>query len=140
MLAASGADPFAAMRPADATCDEAGLNVEAQAEGDAFEISTDLCNYATVQQAALNEAGVGDELMLRFWHYDLEADQPASGYLGVAIGEEIVWEQDVPIPSPAGLVTDSIALDRPIAFGDPISVHVHNHGVNTWGILEIQVQ
>jgi len=132
-------DPFADMRPEGVVCNEEGLIIEPATEGDALEIDTAVCDYVTLEQGALNEAKAGEELEIHIWHSELDADQPATGYVGLAIGDEIVWEREVPIPSEAGPIDDTITLDQPIAFGEPLRVHVHNHGDNAWTLLRIEI-
>lgn len=140
-LAPSDADPFASMRPTGVQCDLAGLGVEDGAGGPEFEIDTEACNYVSVHQPALTSALGGETLRVRIWHDDLTSqDGEALGYVGVQVGEARVYEADVPIPAEAGLLSADITLLPDIEIGTDVVVHVHNHGENTWSIVELSVQ
>ncbi len=139
-LADPASDPFAQMRPAGTPCDEAGLGVEDGAGGPEFEIDTAACNYASLRQPALTTAIAGETLRVRIWHDDLTSlGGEATGYVGVHIADAIVYEADVPIPAEAGLLSADLTLLDAFEVGTDVVVHVHNHGENTWSIVELSV-
>jgi len=43
----------------------------------------------------------------------------------------------VAIPAPGGLIKSELRIDRPIAAGAPIYFHLHNHGQNSWALVEV---
>ena len=96
-------------------------------------------SFSRAQQGSLNAAEAGEELQIRIWHSELNADEPAIGYVGLAIGEDIVWEGEVSIPSEAGPLEGTITLTDSIELGEPLRVHVHNHGENTWTLLQLEI-
>lgn len=130
-------DVFAAMRPADATCDDAGYYVDPLTQ--VFEVQTELCDYLTVRQAGLESLEVGDVVSIRAFHYELTAVTASQGYLGLAIDGEVVWEEGVPIPSPAAAVSGDITIERAVPAGAELQFHVHNHGLNSWDLVSLKV-
>lgn len=139
-LVDAAADPFGDMRPSDSECDPAGLAVEDGAGGPEFEIDTGVCNYASVGQPALTAGIAGETLRVRIWHDDLTSlDGEAAGYVGIQIGDTIVYEADVPIPAEAGLLSADLALLSAFEVGTDVVVHIHNHGENTWSVVELSV-
>ena len=139
-LADPADDPFAAERPPEMTCDPAGVTVESLTDGPALEVDTGLCDWATVQQAALSAAEAGDHLRIRIWHDELDApDAPTLGEVFVVVDGQTLVQTEVEIPAAAGLVVEEVELPIAIALSTPVYAHVRNHGFNTWAIAEIAV-
>jgi hypothetical protein len=132
------ADLFGAERPADLVCDETGLSLESVGPDPAFEIQTDLCDYATAQQPTLVALAPGDTLSVRVFHWSLVADEAAEAHLALALGGEVVWERYVPIPSEPDLLEEDVVIERDLPAGTPLQFHVHNHGDNAYDILELK--
>lgn len=130
-------DAFAAMRPVDAVCDDAGYFVDPFTQ--AFEVETELCNYLTVAQPALEALAPGDVVSIQAFHYELSAPAPAEGYLGLAIDGEIAWELAVPIPAPPGPLRGELTIDRALPAGAALQFHVHNHGPNSYELISVMV-
>lgn len=130
------ADVFADMRPADTPCDESGVGLEQF--GLSFEVKTDLCNYVTVAQPTLVDLAAGDTIQVRTWHDILQAPTPGQGYLGLALDGDIIWAADVPIPGPYDTINADVVVDRDVPAGAELQYHVHNHGVNSWNILDLK--
>ncbi|MCA9705184.1 MAG: hypothetical protein KDK70_04950 [Myxococcales bacterium] len=137
----AGDDPYAARAPAELDCDlQQGVSVEDLGGGPALEIDTSWCSFVTMQQPARVDARTDEILHLALWHYDLVAPEPADAYLALALDGETVWEQWVPIPGPAELLTADVAIAAPWAQDATVQFHVDNHGLNTWDLLEITRQ
>ncbi len=134
----TGVDAFAAFRPAEVPCDETGVGVEPL--GLSFEIKTGLCDYATVAQPTIEPLQPGDVLGVRVWHDVLDAPAPATGYVGLAIEGEIVWHATAPIPSGVGVINGEVTIDRELPAGTELQYHVHNHGINSWNLLDIETK
>lgn len=133
------ADVFAAMRPADAPpCDETGYGLEQL--GLSFEILTGLCDYLTVAQPIIEPLSPGDVVTIRMWHDELQAPTPTEGYAGVALNGVIGWETTVPIPSPYGTMGGEFTVGHDVAAGTMMQYHVHNHGINSWNLLDIEAK
>lgn len=131
-------DVFGAERPPDLVCDEVlGLSVEAFGDGAAFEVDTDACDYLTARQPTLERIVAGDTVWIRVWHHELAAPMPAQGHVALAIDGVVQWETMVPIPSDPGLIEHDLVIDDDIPAGTELQFHVHNHGANTWDLLDV---
>ncbi len=131
------ADVFAAMRPVDAPpCDETGYGLEQL--GLSFEIKTGLCDYLTVAQPIVEPLTAGDVVTIRMWHDELQAPMPTEGYAGVALNGVLGWETTVPIPSPYGTMGGEFTVGHDVAAGTTMQYHVHNHGINSWNLLDVE--
>lgn len=130
-------DVFAAERPADAVCDDAGYTVDPLVAS--FEVRTDVCDYLTARQAALEPLEPGDVVEIRVAHETLIAPVAGRGYVGLAIGGAIVWEDGAAIPGPAGVLVGEVTIDRALDVGAELQFHVHNHGANAWSLLSVMV-
>lgn len=129
-------DAFAQMRPANTPCDASGVGIEQL--GLSFEIKTGLCDYATVAQPTAAALEEGDVLGIRIWHDLLDAPMASEGFIGLAIDGEMVWHDTVPIPSGYGTVNTDLTIEDDLAQGTELQIHIHNHGVNSWNILDFR--
>lgn len=130
-------DVFADERPADATCDDIGWFYDPFLN--TIEVETEICNYLTLRQSALEPLNPGDVVTIRAYHDVLTAPDPGEGYLGLAIGGEREWEFNVAIPTAGADVEATFTIDRSLPIGAEIQFHVHNHGANSWELRELLV-
>lgn len=134
-------------RPADARCDPNGMNTlelpEEAAEvggvpgATVFEVHTGDCPYVTAMQPSLGPLLPGQRVDIRLWHFALLSTEAAKAHVAIQIGDSVVWEREVPIPQPAGLLEGSWVADRDVPMGAPVYFHLHNHGTNTWALWEV---
>lgn len=103
----------------------------------AFEVHTEFCNYITVEQPLLDDVAAGEYVNVRMWHFDLRAPEPAMGYTAVSIEGEVRWEYEVAIPADGALASYGWVTDHDLAAGTFVQFHVHNHGINSWNLIEI---
>jgi hypothetical protein len=124
-------DVFLDHRPVDVDClrDTGWL-----AEEDALEVRTAFCNYLSITQQSLLDLKVGTELELILSHSDLDFNAPATAHVAVSIAGTTIWETTVDIPSDNNIIKETLVLPIVVNRGDPIEVHLHNHGDNTWTI------
>ncbi|MBX7084277.1 MAG: hypothetical protein K1X88_34030 [Nannocystaceae bacterium] len=106
----------------------------------AFEVHTDFCDYITVEQPLGDDVEAGEYVNVRMWHFDLTAPEPATGYAAVAVAGEVRWEYETPIPADGKLASYGWITDEPIAAGTFVQFHVHNHGLNSWNLIEITAE
>jgi hypothetical protein len=134
-LDAADDDPFVDHRPEYVQC-ELGWEVETGI----FEVDTELCRYGAFVQPSLAPIHAGDELELVLLHDALyfEAGE-ATAHLAVAIGSEIAWETELPIPSEAGQVRPTWNATADHDVGSPVHLHVHNHGTNNYRLVALTV-
>jgi hypothetical protein len=127
-------DAFPDHRPAVVTCEQdKGWMIEE----DILEVRTEFCNYLSISQQSLLDLAAGTNLELALSHSALNFNAPATAHLAVSIGGTPVWETSVTIPSDKGIIKETLVLPFAVSRGDPIEVHLHNHGNNTWEIRSL---
>ena len=127
-------DPFDG-RPADVQC-EFGYGLE---DG-FFEIETDLCHYGGFVQPSLAPIRVGDTLDFLLLHENLtSADPEAETHVGIAIGDEIVFEATIDIPAEASFLDPQWVSTVDAPAGTPVHLHLHNHGINSYRVADFSV-
>ena len=132
-------DPWAEERPSDVLCPAEAIYVEGETpDTEVLEIDTGACNYVTLMQPALSSVDVQDGIVMSLWHSTLLSEETAEAHVAIRLGTQLLWEKRVPIPSPN--VAFNERLSAPIALnpGDPIYLHLHNHGSNTWNFYELR--
>ncbi|MCX4242465.1 hypothetical protein [Paraliomyxa miuraensis] len=127
-------DPFADHRPDWVQC-ELGWGVETGI----FEVSTDLCTYGAFVQSSLARIHEGDELELVILYDALWFEEEATAHVAVALGEEIAWETELPIPSAAGQLRPRWTAPADVEVGTPVHFHLHNHGLNNYRLIGFTV-
>jgi hypothetical protein len=135
-LTAQAEDPFADHRPQYVQC-ELGWDVETGV----FEVDTSLCLYGSFTQTTLAPIHEGDELELVLLYDDLYAEEgAATAHVALALGREIAWETELPIPSEAGQLRPTWTASADLQVGSPVHLHVHNHGTNNYRLVGLTVQ
>lgn len=128
-------DPLASHRPTEVSCPRGGWIVEPTG----FEISTRLCNYAMFSQPTLTSIEPGDRVVAMVYHFNLLATEPATAHVALAIGERVIWEQEVAIPGKANVHNVDVVADFAAPVGTPVYFHLHNHGFNNWTLASMGV-
>jgi hypothetical protein len=130
----AAADPFPD-RPDDTSC-PLGFGIESGL----FEIQSDLCRYGAFVQPSLAPVRLGDDVELILVHDALYAEDPGGqAHIGIALGDAIGWETWVPIPAEPGFFRPIFAAPADAPLGTPVTLHVHNHGVNNYRIVSATV-
>jgi len=109
-------------------------------EGATLEIDTGACNYLSLTQGLPMDLTAGDTLRVRAWWQRLASDVPAVGHISVVVGDTVIWQEDVAIPGSADARDVEIAAPRAFASGEPVTLHLHNHGYNTWQFADLSVR
>jgi hypothetical protein len=130
----SEADPFNDHRSDPRIC-AGGFGAE---EG-VFEVETDVCPYATFTQPARITGPAGTCLQLRWWHLILSAPEPAEAHMAVQVGERILLEHQLPIPSGSATFEEIVPVVSDLPEGAPVFLHLHNHGANSWRFEPIRI-
>jgi hypothetical protein len=102
-----------------------------------FSVDTGACTYITARQPALRDVAQGETLVARVWHFALNAGEAAEAHVALRIGDTTVLDQTVPIPSAGGLIAVSETAPRAFEAGTPVFFHLHNHGDNSWSLVEL---
>jgi hypothetical protein len=127
-LADPTSDPFAPFEPGRVRCDPSAL----RAEGNWIEVSTLSCNYATLVFSFPVASRAGNLVRGEVAWSTLAAIDPALATLAFALGEQLLWSNEVAIPGQANLVSVEFALPATVQAGEPLYFHVRNHGYNSW--------
>lgn len=135
-------DPFADHRPADAACPPGSWGGEPFAEQYTLEVQTGpgACRWLSARQPTLSPVAAGDPIRIRLWHFALTPERPgerAEAHAALALAGDVIWERRVVIPAEGGLLLDTVAAPRTLPAGAPLVFHLHNHGANTWNLLEV---
>ncbi|MEZ4382170.1 MAG: hypothetical protein R3A79_12540 [Nannocystaceae bacterium] len=126
---AAAEDPFADERPAALRCEvEEGW----RREDEGVEIDTGACDYLALRQPLPRALAAGEPLRISAWWQNLIASEPAEGHIAVAVDGVVIWEERVAIPGPADARDLVVTAPEDAPAGAPITLHLHNHGANTW--------
>ncbi len=127
-------DPFED-RPSDVVC-EFGFGLE---DG-FFEVESDVCRYGAFSQATLAPIRAGDTVDFLLLHENLVSDTPnAQAHIAVAFGDDIVYETLIDIPAEANFLDEQWVSTLEVPEGTPVHFHVHNHGINSYRLVELAV-
>ena len=128
-------DVFINLRPDEVDCDrDRGWFVE----DDGLEVRTEFCNWASLAQQALLELDAGTELQFAYSHSQLNFNAPSTAHLALSIGGTTIYETAIDIPSESNLVKESIQLPFAVNIGDPIEIHLRNHGDNAYTVHSLE--
>lgn len=136
-LVGANEDPFED-RLSQIDCEAFAYGAEFFGGERAFSVDTGDCNYVTVTQPLLRGVCAGAQVKARLWHFELTGP-PGEGHVAMAIDGATVWEERVSIPSDSELLVSRIDAGE-LAAGTPIHFHVHNHGSNSYSLLEVSVE
>jgi hypothetical protein len=129
-------DPLRAHQPDPIDCDVAGWFVEF---GE-LEVDTGHCNYLLVEHPALRSLPAGSRVELELRHFDLNAPEVATAHVALLFADEVQWQTQVAVPGPASVAIVEFTSTRSLEQGDPIRLHLHNHGQNTWTFAYLRVR
>lgn len=128
-------DPLASHQPAEIQCAQTATRFELAS----FEVDTTRCNYVLEQHPSLLSIAGGATIQLTLLYYDLIAPEPAEAHLAILFGDAVQWEARIPIPSPGAVLETRFLATRALLAGDPIRLHLHNHGSNSWRLISLDV-
>jgi hypothetical protein len=129
-------DPFGD-RPSTTQCAPGAVMAELLGGEPAFSVNTGQCDYVSVVQPSRQAALVGDVVKVRLWHFDLSAPEAAEAHAVVMLGDLKVLDERIAIPQPGGLLARQVTLERALPAGLPVYFHLHNHGANSWSLVEV---
>jgi hypothetical protein len=130
-------DPLIDERPVADDCSALASTVE---DG-GVEIRTDACAWVTLGQPLLADVHPTDTLDLLFFHNALAAPPDAidpAARVELWIGDAPAWELRVPIPHEAGLHALELEPGLSALEGEPVVLHVSNHGQNSYRLTHLQ--
>ena len=122
-------DLWALERPKEIECaPQDGWTIEA----DGVEVDTGACDYLSLSQPLTEPIEAGDPLRLTLWWQNLIATSPSEGHLAVVLDGHLLWEERVTIPGSADARDLELVAPTDAAEGSLITLHLHNHGANSW--------
>ncbi len=127
-------DPLASHRPRVVSC---GDLTSWGPEESYVEVDTGRCNYLMIEQPALASGAIGDHVKGSITHFDLTAPEPAMAHLAVLIHDRVIFERVIAVPGPADVFSFDEILTAPFENGEPVYLHVHNHGQNNWRFYDL---
>jgi len=128
-------DPFRNHRPQTVECEGYWE------ESGQFEVSTNACNYAGLVQGLLVPLQPGDHVQTTLLHDALslpEGVDASEAHAALAVGDRVVWEAVIPIPSEPGYFNIDAEVDQAWPAGTPAVIHLHNHGLNQYRWLAVE--
>ncbi len=128
-------DPYRVEGDDEVECSPLGW----KSESGFFEIESDYCAKATWAQPLLGDVAAGDTLEFVFWHLDLWADPPYRATLEMAIEGEAIWHYEVDVPSSENVLQVEVLVPVSVAEGATATLHLDNHGVNSWRVGEVSL-
>ncbi len=130
-------DPFTEMQPTAFECEPGNYGTEFYGDDVWFSIQTDKCNYITISQPLLKDVRQGDYITINIFHFSLTAPANSQANLALAVGNEVVWQTAIPIPSNSGAVLEAFQATSDYAAGTPVIFHIDNHGQNSYHLIDI---
>jgi mono/diheme cytochrome c family protein len=135
-IQSAGSDSHSGHRPVSVECpDNSWYN-----EDGALEVETGFCNYLSVGQPSKAAVVSGDSLHLVLWHGNLAFEEPAVAHVAITIDGNTVWEAEVDIPTDANIYDVRVPVDFDAPEGSNVEYHLHNHGYNTWTLLQLEIE
>ena len=100
-----------------------------------------LCNWLTLEQPSLRAIRAGDRVEVRAFHFTLTSPLGGEARLALAIGDELAFDERVPIePSRGSQFMDNIwVAPKDYPEGTPLLWHVDNHGTNEYLLIEVNI-
>ena len=109
-------------------------------EGSFLEFITRGCSAMTVEAPLGFRIPAGVRVRALLSHTIVVADEPATGYMGIAFGEEVVVLHAVTLPGPAQAYTLEGTLRQAASPGAMLRLHVSNHGANSWRFHRVELE
>ena len=121
-------DPLRSHQPETVECTASAFRLESEQ----LEIQTDLCNYVFLEFDLLQDLEKGTPADFLLLHTGLWAPEIATAHAALLIDGSVFWEQEATIPSSAEFFFFEGEIPVDAHIGDPIQLHIHNHGANDW--------
>jgi len=138
-LADPDSNPFADLRPEGTECAAEAHGAEELAGLWVYSIDTATCPWVTLRQPTALPAYPGDHIQASVWHFSLTAAAPATALVGFALAEGALMTAEEAIPGEARLLTLGHVVVEAIPTGTDLYFHLHNHGANSWHLVDVQL-
>ena len=85
-------DPFSTLRLPSHFCDDTCHFPEFLQVGEySYSVDSGYCDYVTMVQPTRTAIAVGDPILIRFWHFALNAPDGGRAYLAIQVGDHMAW-------------------------------------------------
>ena len=122
-------DPFASLIHDRIPCDWTSWGMEYGG----VEVNTGRCGYMSLHQPLLDSINTQTWLKISAWHTPLlKGDQEGEAFFSLMIGDQVIWEKTLWIPSEATSWEDLILSPLNAPKGTSVYLNVRNHGANSW--------
>lgn len=98
-----------------------------------------LCNWLTLEQPSLRAVRAGDRVEVRSYHFALNAPAPGEARMSLVLGDELAFDETIPIPSNGEFLTQTWTASKEYPAGTPVLWHINNHGSNEYLLVEVNV-
>jgi len=98
-----------------------------------------MCNWITLEQPSLRGIVAGDVVQVRMRHNQLTAPVPGEARMMFAIGDELLLDYEVLIPSDYSFPSVEWTAPKDYPAGTQILFHVDNHGSNEYMLIEANI-
>ena len=132
-------DPLAEHRPETVDCKESAIERRPLQGEPSISVHTKFCNYASVTQELDCAVREGESLYLRLFRsrLDFPEGEDVEAHVALLLDGSVVWEDTVAIPNDrSNLYTETWTAKRRYPEGTSVTYHVHNHGSNTWSLID----
>ena len=128
--------PFPSHQPDEINCTNSAFEIESSQ----LEVSTDRCNYISIDFEALQTVPMGTSVKSLILHTGLWAPEPGEAHVAWVFNDTVFWELSPEIPASTEFYFHEAELPVTITQGDIVHFHLHNHGANDWKVAEFQRQ
>lgn len=133
-------DPYSSHRPDSVDCNPlTGWFVEGDGRDAELEIDTAHCNYAGLTQVTTNEVKAGEHITATLSFFELTSPVPARAHFAIHAAGMELFSREFELPGPADVIDLDIVAREAISEGTPLTIHLHNHGQNTWNLTSLWV-
>ena len=60
--------------------------------------------------------------------------------MAITVDGHTVWEENVKIPTDADIYDLKLPIEFDAPAGSQVEFHLHNHGYNSWTLLQLEVE
>ena len=132
-LATDAEDPWRSrLDSLDGGCAELAWGVEGTGDAALLEVETSECSGTAVTHPLEATLQAGDRVTFILWHLPLVKPDVSSAQLGISLNGVPVWSLEVSLPAEATVYQSEFEVPRDIRCADLLTVHVDNHGSNSW--------
>ena len=120
------------------TC-EVSFVAECAAPFTVLAVDTERCDWITLELPSLRDVRAGDEIETRTFHFDLDAPVDSEARIGLTLGDQMIFDERVPIPAESGAINATWIATKDFEAGTPMLFHVSNHGDNQYWLIEVNI-